>query len=76
MGVNAATIMHYFVRRRNRGWSYVALPLAGFLVCGYTWLNLRWTAKMAGLVWLVLGILYGLFRRLAAVNPPAATSGE
>ena len=73
MGVNAATIMHYFVKGRNRGWSYLALPLAGFLVCLYTWLNLRSTAKIAGLIWLVLGILYGIFRGVAAARAPAAT---
>jgi amino acid transporter len=67
MGVNAATIMHYFVKGRNRSWSYLVMPMAGFLVCMYTWLNLRWTARIAGLVWLGLGILYGLTSRVAAV---------
>lgn len=67
MGVNAATIMHYFVKGRNRSWGYLVLPIAGFLVCMYTWLNLRWTARIAGLVWLGLGILYGLTSRVAAL---------
>jgi hypothetical protein len=74
MGVNAATIMHYFVRKRNRGWSYLALPMAGFLVCFYTWLNLRWTAKIAGLVWLALGLLYGLYRRAAGATASVTTA--
>jgi putrescine importer len=76
MGVNAASIMHYFVKGRNRGWSYLVLPLAGFLVCLYTWLNLRWTARVAGLVWLGVGILYGVFRRVAAARAAAATLVE
>ena len=62
MGVNAATIIHYFVRGRDHRWSFLVLPLGGFAVCFYTWMNLRWTAKLAGCIWLVLGILYGLYR--------------
>ena len=62
MGVNAATIAHYFVKGRGHGWSFLVLPLGGFIVCLYTCVNLRWTAKFAGCIWLALGILYGLYR--------------
>ena len=62
MGVNGATIAHYFVKGRDRRWSFLVLPLAGFLVCFYTWINLRWTAKLAGFIWLIIGIVYGLCR--------------
>ena len=76
MGVNAAAVMHYFVRGRNRGWSYLALPVAGFLICLYSWLSLRWTAMIAGLVWLAVGILYGRIRRADTNTMPAAGPGE
>jgi amino acid transporter len=62
MGVNGATIAHYFVRGRNRSWSYLAVPLAGFAICFYIWANLRATAKIAGAAWLIVGIVYGVFR--------------
>ena len=62
MGVNAATIVHYYVKGRDQRWSFLVLPLGGFIICFYTWANLRWTAKLAGCIWLTLGILYGIYR--------------
>lgn len=74
MGVNAATIAHYFVKGRDRGWSFLVLPLGGFIVCFYTWVNLRWTAKLAGGIWLALGIFYGIYRwRFAKVQIKTVT---
>jgi amino acid transporter len=74
MGVNAATIAYYIVKGRDRRWSFLVLPLGGFLVCLYTWANLRWTAKLAGAIWLTLGILYGIYRwRFAKVQMKTVT---
>ena len=64
--VNAATFMHYFVKGRNRHWSYLVLPLAGCAVCLYIWASLRWQARLVGCVWLALGALYALVRRRAS----------
>jgi amino acid transporter len=62
-GVNAATFMHYFVKGRNRHWSYLVLPLAGCAVCLYIWASLRWQARLVGFIWLCAGIIYVLIRR-------------
>ncbi len=62
-GVNAATFMHYFVRGRNRSWSYLVLPLAGCAVCLYIWSSLRWQARLVGFTWLCLGVIYVFLRR-------------
>ncbi len=61
-GVNAATFMHYYVKGRNRHWSYLVLPLAGCAVCLYIWSNLRWQARLAGFIWLCTGAIYMLIR--------------
>lgn len=66
-GVNLAAFMHYFVRGRNRSWTYLVLPLAGCAVCLYIWSNLRWQARMVGFTWLCVGALYGLLRRRSGV---------
>jgi hypothetical protein len=34
----------------------------GFAICFYIWINLRSTAKIAGAIWLLMGILYGAWR--------------
>ncbi len=70
-GVNLAAFMHYFVRGKNRHWSYFVLPLAGCLVCVYIWSNLRWQARLVGFIWLCLGTAYALFRR-SVIAPPRA----
>jgi amino acid transporter len=62
MGVNAAAFVHYFVRGRQRTWSNFAMPVLGFAICGFIWLHLRWQAKLAGTIWLAIGIAYGLYR--------------
>lgn len=61
--VNLSAFMHYFVRGRNRSWSYLVLPLAGCAVCLYIWSSLRWQARALGFAWLCIGALYGAVRR-------------
>jgi putrescine importer len=62
MGVNAAAFTHYWVRAEEKRWSNFLLPLFGFLICFYIWLNLRWPARLAGSIWLAAGILYGALK--------------
>jgi putrescine importer len=70
-GVNAATFMHYFVRGRNRRWTYLVLPLAGCAVCLYIWFSLRWQARLVGFSWLCAGTAYALIRRRELAKSPA-----
>lgn len=62
MGVNLAVLWHYWIRNGERHWSYLVLPLLGFLICAYLWYGLRWQAKAAGAVWLAVGVIYGAIR--------------
>src|SRR3954453_2987509 len=62
MGVNAAAFVHYFVRQKEKNlWSFL-MPVLGFSICFFIWLNLRWQAKLAGVIWLAVGIAYGLYK--------------
>lgn len=77
MGVNAAAFTHYYVRGRERKLTHLLPPVLGFLVCFYIWLNLRTPAKIAGGLWLLVGIAYGAwktggFRREIAFSEPPA----
>jgi putrescine importer len=61
VGVNAAAFLRYFVRApKKRFWNFVS-PAAGFLICAFLWWSLGWPAKLLGLVWMSLGIAYGLW---------------
>ena len=62
MGVNISSFVHYWVRGRDRGWSHLVLPLAGFLVCLAIWLSLRPVAQIGGASWLAIGIAYGWWK--------------
>jgi putrescine importer len=62
MGVNISSFVRYFLRAERRQFGSLIVPLLGFGVCLYLWLNLGTAAKIAGLVWLALGVLYGAWR--------------
>jgi len=62
MGVNAASFTHYFLRAQSKRLTDFAVPVLGFLICLLLWLNLSWPAKLAGSIWMILGIAYGAVR--------------
>lgn len=62
MGVNAAAFTRYFLRQKEKTWSNFLMPVLGFSICFFIWLNLRWQAKVAGVVWLLVGIAYGIYK--------------
>jgi amino acid transporter len=62
MGVNLSSLAHYYLRGRDRHWTHLAAPAAGFLVCLYLWLSLSVIAKIAGASWLAFGVIYGAWK--------------
>jgi putrescine importer len=62
MGVNAAAFVRYYLREDRKRWTNFVSPVLGFLVCLFIWLNLGWHAKVAGAVWMAIGIAYGAVR--------------
>ena len=62
MGVNAAAFVRYVIRDRNRSLSYVVPPTLGLLICFMLWLNLSMPAKVAGGLWMLVGIAVGAWK--------------
>jgi putrescine importer len=62
MGVNAAAFVRYFLRAREKHWTDFLLPLLGFVICFYIWRNLDSHAKLLGVVWMTVGIIYGVIK--------------
>jgi putrescine importer len=62
MGVNASAFVRYYLREPGKTWSSSLSPGFGFLVCLLLWVNLSSPAKIAGTVWMILGITYGAVR--------------
>jgi amino acid transporter len=63
LGVNAAAFHYYYVRGRDRRLGQALVPLIGAAVCLYIWWSLRWQAKLAGFVWVLVGAAYFEARR-------------
>jgi len=80
MGVNLATIAEYYVRRRDGKPGIVAdllVPGLGFLFCLVIWLSLPTPAKIAGGVWLLIGLCYdGVKSRGFRVHPVPIDFGD
>ncbi len=62
MGVNASSFAHYFLASKKKTfWSFI-VPVLGFSICLYLWFSLGGSAKVVGLIWLSIGVLYGAYR--------------
>jgi putrescine importer len=63
MGVNAAAFVHYYLRGgKDRKVGDFLMPVLGFVVCAAIWWNLSPPAKIAGSIWLAIGVAYGAWK--------------
>ena len=62
MGVNAAAFVRYWLRAEHKTASNLLVPVLGFAICGFIWLNLSRTALILGTVWMTAGIVYGAIK--------------
>jgi putrescine importer len=64
MGVNAAALVHYKYRAKEKVRLPALAPLLGLVVCAFIWLNLGHNAQLLGTIWLAIGLaLYWLRRK-------------
>ena len=62
MGVNISAFIRYFVRNEKKKFTYFIVPLLGFSICLYLWFSLGIKAKIVGISWLSVGLIYGAYR--------------
>ena len=62
MGVNAASFVRYYLRASEKKLGNLLPPVAGFLICLLLWVNLSSTAKIAGSIWMGVGIAFGAWK--------------
>lgn len=59
--VNISVPFYFLKKKGERGgkamFNYGALPLIATVVCVYLWFNMAQTAKIIGIIWLVVGII-------------------
>ena len=62
MGVNLAAFVRYYLRSPEKKITNLAPPILGFLICLLLWLNLSRPAKIAGTIWMAVGIAFGAWK--------------
>lgn len=64
MGVNIAALVHYKFRSKEKVFLAATMPLLGFTVSAFIWLNLNHRAQLLGVAWILVGLaLYYIMRR-------------
>jgi hypothetical protein len=63
MAVNAAALLHYRFRSREKVLLPLGIPLAGLLVSAFIWLNLAHSAQILGFIWILFGLALYWLRR-------------
>lgn len=73
MGVNIAALVHYRFRAKEKVLLAGTIPLLGFLVCCFIWLNLTRSAQLLGVCWIMVGLaIYLLMRSRSSGQRPAS----
>jgi len=62
MGVNAASFVYLWRHNKIKKLGSLGVPLLGFLICVFLWINLSRAALQLGICWMVIGIVYGAYR--------------
>ena len=62
MGVNAAALIRYYFRENQKKLTNLIPPVLGFLICALLWWNLSVKAKIAGSIWMAVGIAFGAWK--------------
>jgi amino acid transporter len=62
MGVNASSLVRYYIRSQTKRLGDLIPPVLGFLICLLLWWNLNSHAMMLGSIWMLLGLAYGAVR--------------
>jgi amino acid transporter len=62
MGVNAAAFVRYFLHAdKKKVWNFIP-PVFGFFICLGLWWSLSRPAKIAGSIWMIAGIAFGIWK--------------
>jgi putrescine importer len=62
MGVNAAAFVRYYLREPEKKITNLLPPVLGFFICLLLWLSLSRPAKIAGVIWMAVGIAFGAWK--------------
>ena len=62
--LHVTVIWHFFIKKRDgKVFAHLISPLIGFAVIAYKWVSLSMPAKLLGISWVAIGIVYYLVMR-------------
>jgi len=77
LALHVSVLVWYMLRQRSRRWfSHLISPLLGFAIVGYVLLNAQTNAKIAGLVWLGVGVVVLVVIKIRGGRPGALIQEE
>lgn len=63
IGVNAAALVHYKFRSKEKVTLPFLIPALGILVCAFIWVHLSRNAQILGVLWICVGLILAWFMR-------------
>ena len=63
IGVNAAALVHYKFRSKEKVSLPFLIPALGILVCAFIWIHLSHNAQILGVLWILVGLIIAWFMR-------------
>ena len=63
IGVNAAALVHYKFRSKEKVTLPFLIPALGIVVCGFIWIHLSGSAQVLGVLWIGVGLLVAWLMR-------------
>lgn len=63
--LHVSVINYFIIKKKSKDYvKHLILPIIGFLIIGYVWLNLDPLSKKLGFIWLGIGIVYLIILKL------------
>ncbi|MUV36417.1 putative amino acid permease YvbW [Lentibacillus sp. JNUCC-1] len=70
MFLHVSVFVHYVLKNGSRNYfAHMVLPLIGFIIIAYVWINLATQAKMLGLAWVAVGCIVAIYFAIKKKNP-------
>ena len=63
IGVNAAALVHYKFRSKEKVAFPLLIPAMGILVCAFIWIHLSHNAQILGVLWIGVGVVLAWYMR-------------
>jgi amino acid transporter len=77
LALHVSVVVWFLTRQKSRQWfSHLVSPLIGFAIVGYVMINIQTNAKIAGLIWLGVGVVMLLVIKARGGRPGLLTDEE